>query len=92
GSDLIVFPELVTHGYTSQDWFYDAEIIARAGEPLNRILPATEGIAAIIGTIRSNPEPNGRRLFNTAAVISDRRLLGYVDKTLLPEYDVFDDP
>ncbi|MCV5824294.1 hypothetical protein OFN33_27920, partial [Escherichia coli] len=70
----------------------DAEIIARAGEPLNRILPATEGIAAIIGTIRSNPEPNGRRLFNTAAVISDRRLLGYVDKTLLPEYDVFDDP
>lgn len=92
GSDLIVFPELVTHGYTSQDWFYDAEIIARAGEPLNRILPATKGIAAIIGTIRSNPEPNGRRLFNTAAVISDRRLLGYVDKTLLPEYDVFDDP
>jgi len=21
GSDLIVFPEVVTHGYTSQDWF-----------------------------------------------------------------------
>lgn len=92
GSDLVVFPELATHGYTSQDWFHDPEIIRTAEEPLNRILPHTRGIAAVIGTIRRNPDPNGKRLFNTAAVVSDGRLLGYVDKTLLPEYDVFDDP
>ncbi|MER3632267.1 MAG: NAD+ synthase, partial [Blastocatellia bacterium] len=92
GSDLVVFPELVTHGYTSQDWFHDPDIIANAAEPINRILPETKGIAAIIGTIRRNPEPEGRRLFNSAAVLADRKLLGYVDKTLLPEYDVFDDP
>jgi NAD+ synthase (glutamine-hydrolysing) len=92
GSDLIVFPELVTHGYTSQDWFHDPDIIARAEEPINRILPETKGIAAVIGTIRRNPEPEGKRLFNSAAVVADGQLLGYVDKTLLPEYDVFDDP
>src|ERR687890_46505 len=34
----------------------------------------------------------GRKLFNSAAVISDGELLGFADKTLLPEYDVFDDP
>jgi NAD+ synthase (glutamine-hydrolysing) len=92
GSDLAVFPELATHGYTSQDWFQDRDIIARASDPLHDIIPATEGITAVVGTIRLNEAPSGRRLLNCAAVVSDGRLLGFADKTLLPEYDVFDDP
>ena len=92
GSDLIVFPELTTHGYTSQDWFQDADIISHALEPLEKIIPATKGIIAIVGTIRPNKDKDGRRLFNCAAVIHNGRLVGFADKTLLPEYDVFDDP
>jgi NAD+ synthase (glutamine-hydrolysing) len=92
GSDLVVFPELVTHGYTSQDWFQDPDIVEHCGEPLEKIVPATEGITAVVGTIRPNPDKNGRRVFNCAVVISDGKLIGTVDKTLLPEYDVFDDP
>ena len=92
GSDLVVFPELVTHGYTSQDWFQDRDIVEHSQEPLQKILRATAGISAVVGTIRPNPDNDGRRLYNSAAIISDGELLGYVDKTLLPEYDVFDDP
>lgn len=92
GSDLIVFPEVCTHGYTSQDWFQDGDIIEAALEPLQQIIPHTTGITAVIGTIRPNEDKDGRRLFNTAAVISDGKLTGFADKTLLPEYDVFDDP
>jgi NAD+ synthase (glutamine-hydrolysing) len=92
GSDIIVFPEVCTHGYTSQDWFQDRDIINASLEPLDRIIPATEGVTAILGTIRPNTEREGRRLFNSAAVISNGRLVRFVDKTLLPEYDVFDDP
>lgn len=92
GSDLIVFPEVVTHGYTSQDWFQDSDIIEHSLEPLDKIIPATTGITAIVGTIRPNTDNDGRRLFNSAAVINDGKLLGFTDKTLLPEYDVFDDP
>jgi NAD+ synthase (glutamine-hydrolysing) len=92
GSDLIVFPEVCTHGYTSLDWFQDNDIIESALEPLQRIIPATKGVTAVIGTIRPNFGGEGRKLFNTAAVISDGKLLGFADKTLLPEYDVFDDP
>jgi len=92
GSDLIVFPEVCTHGYTSLDWFQDNDIIESALEPLQRIIPATKGVTAVIGTIRPNFGGDGRKLFNTAAVISDGKLLGFADKTLLPEYDVFDDP
>lgn len=91
-SDLVVFPEVCIHGYTSQDWFQDRDIINSALEPLESIMPATEGITAVIGTIRPNEDSDGKRLFNSAAVISNGSLIGFVNKTLLPEYDVFDDP
>jgi NAD+ synthase (glutamine-hydrolysing) len=92
GSNLVVFPEVATHGYTSQDWFQDADIIEHALGPLESIIPATRGITAVVGTIRPNQDKDGRRLYNCAAVIHDGELLGFEDKTLLPEYDVFDDP
>ena len=92
GADLIVFPEVSTHGYTSFDWFLDKDIIENAGNPLEKIIPATENITAIVGTVRQTKVADGRRLFNSAAVISGGVLLGFADKTLLPEYDVFDDP
>ncbi|MGI8811809.1 MAG: NAD+ synthase [Pyrinomonadaceae bacterium] len=92
GSDMVVFPEVVTHGYTSPDWFQDQDIIQHAGDALEKIIPATAGITAIVGTIRANDANDGRRLFNCAAVIHNGTLLGYADKSLLPEYDVFDDP
>lgn len=92
GSNLVVLPELSTHGYTSQDWFQDPDIIRNCEDPVKRIIPETTGLTVIIGTIRQNADENGRRLYNAAAVIQDGALLGYADKSLLPEYDVFDDP
>jgi NAD+ synthase (glutamine-hydrolysing) len=91
-SDLVVFPEVTIQGYTSFDWFLDPDVARSALDPLNEIIEATSGITAIVGTVRPSDEPTGRRLFNSAAVIRDRKLLGFADKTLLPEYDVFDDP
>ncbi len=49
GSDLVVFPEVVTHGYTSQDWFQDRDIIEHVSDPLRDIIPATVGITAVLG-------------------------------------------
>ena len=92
GSDLVVFPEVATHGYTSQDWFQDADIIEHSLDPLREIVEATVGITAIVGTVRPNESADGRRLFNCAAVMHNGDLLGFADKSLLPEYDVFDDP
>ena len=92
GSDLLVLPEVATHGYTSQDWFLDRDIIETADEHLQKIIEASKDLTVIVGTIRKNIETDGRRLFNSAAVIHDGELVGFADKTLLPEYDVFDDP
>ena len=91
-SDLIVFPEITIQGYTSFDWFLDPDVVRTALDPLDEIVRATEGLTAIVGTIRPNDQPTGRKVYNSAAIMRDGRLLGFADKTLLPEYDVFDDP
>jgi NAD+ synthase (glutamine-hydrolysing) len=91
-SDLVVFPETCIQGYTSFDWFLDKDVQRCALEPLNKIIAATKGITAVVGTVRPSGLLTGRRLYNSAAIIRDQKLLGFADKTLLPEYDVFDDP
>jgi NAD+ synthase (glutamine-hydrolysing) len=91
-SDLIVFPEVSVQGYTSLDWFLDRDIVESSLKPLEKIIPATKGLTAVVGTVRPTGSVQGRKLFNSAAVIRDSKLLGFADKTLLPEYDVFDDP
>jgi NAD+ synthase (glutamine-hydrolysing) len=91
-SDVVVLPETCIQGYTSFDWFLDPDVVRCVLQPLEKITAATEGITAIVGTVRPNDQPTGRKLFNSAAIIRDRKLIGFADKTLLPEYDVFDDP
>ena len=92
GSDLVVVPETAIQGYTSLDWFLDRDVALHALDPLEQIIRATEGLTAVVGTVRPTGNMGGRRLFNSAAIIRDRKLIGFADKTLLPEYDVFDDP
>ncbi|HUE81126.1 MAG TPA: NAD+ synthase [Pyrinomonadaceae bacterium] len=106
-ANLVVLPEASIQGYMSLDWFLDRDVVRRSLEPLEQIIAATEGLTAIVGTVRPTDlslgpsflhserpveAPPGRKLFNSAAIIHDRRLVGFADKTLLPEYDVFDDP
>jgi NAD+ synthase (glutamine-hydrolysing) len=92
GSNLVVLPETCIQGYTSLDWFLDRDVERCALSPLDEIIAATEGITAIVGTVRPSGLTTGRRLYNSAAVIRNKELVGFADKTLLPEYDVFDDP
>ena len=91
-SDLVVLPEVALQGYMSFDWFLDRDVIAHVTEPLEQIIEASAGLTIVVGTVRPNDSGQGRKLFNSAAVIRDGKLLGFADKTLLPEYDVFDDP
>ena len=71
-SDLVVFPETCIQGYTSFDWFLDRDLQRCALGPLEKIIPATKGITAIVGTVRPSGLTTGRRLFNSAAVIRNQ--------------------
>src|ERR1044072_1660919 len=68
-SDLVVFPEVTVQGYTSFDWFLDPDVVRSSLDPLNKIIEATEGLTAIVGTVRPHDQTTGRPLCDAAAVI-----------------------
>ena len=89
--DLVVFPEMAISGYPPEDLLLLENFIDELEKALKIIIENTKGIACVIGTVRRNLREGEKKLYNTAAVIEDGKLLGYQDKTLLPTYDLFDE-
>ena len=85
--DLIVFPEMCLTGYPPQDLLMDTAFITKTATFLKDIMAKVQTTPVVLGTIRQ--EDN--KLFNTAAILQDGKVLGYRDKTHLPTYDVFDE-
>ncbi|MBN2479052.1 MAG: NAD+ synthase [Parachlamydiales bacterium] len=89
-ADVVVFPECAISGYPPEDLLLFDSFIDEMENQLQRIIKSSKNIFVVVGTIRKSVNNNQKNsLFNTAAVISDEKLLGYKDKTLLPTYDVF---
>ncbi|MGQ9603094.1 MAG: NAD+ synthase [bacterium] len=84
--DLIAFPELVICGYPAEDLLLKPGFVKRCHEAIKEIARQVEGTVAIVGF----PRQEGL-LFNSAAVIANGDLVGYVDKVELPNYGVFDE-
>src|SRR5688572_25832181 len=73
-ADVVVLPETCIQGYTSFDWFLDRDVVNCVLGPLEAITAATKGITAVVGTVRPTNNPTGRKLYNSAAIIRDRKL------------------
>lgn len=89
GAQLVIFPEMTLCGYPPEDLLLMPSFIQAMEDELKTIIAATQGIAVIVGTVRENLSGGEKRLYNSAAIIEDKRLIGYQDKILLPDYDVF---
>jgi len=89
-ADMIVFPELAVIGYPPRDLLLREDICRRVMQALNeKILPASQGIGILLGAFLR--ETAGNRLYNSALLYNGGSIIGRQDKTLLPEYDVFDE-
>lgn len=91
GSNLIVFSELATCGYPARDFLEFSDFISLADKSIAEIAKHCVGIAAIIGSPRTNPVKAGKDLYNSAFFIENGEIKAIVDKTLLPNYDIFDE-
>lgn len=91
GADLVVFAELAISGYPPRDFLEFDDFINKCLESVNRIAAECNGIAAIIGSPSRNPEVIGKDLFNSAFFLSEGRITSIHHKSLLPNYDVFDE-
>jgi len=91
GSELIVFSELCISGYPPLDLLDRHDFIERCNDTVNEIAEKCTGIAAVIGSPTTNPNPEGKKLFNSALVLSEGKIIFTARKALLPTYDIFDE-
>ena len=90
-ADLIVFAELSVCGYPPRDFLEFDDFIRRSDEAVASIAEKCHGIAAIVGAPSVNPAAKGKPLYNTAFFLADGKIFAKAHKTLLPNYDVFDE-
>ena len=91
GADLVVFAELSVCGYPPRDFLEFDDFIEKCYKGVLRIAWECKGIAAIVGSPSVNPADKGKPLYNTAYFLADGRIQSLSHKTLLPNYDVFDE-
>lgn len=91
GCELIVFPELSICGYPPMDLLYQKGFVQACEQSLNNLIKNVHGIAVICGCPTINTEGIGRPFRNSAILFYEGSVLGMVYKTLMPNYDVFDE-
>ena len=90
-ADLVVFAELAISGYPPRDFLEFDDFIDQCLTSIDRIAKHCIGIAAIIGSPTKNPEVKGKDLFNSAFFLAEGKVISKHHKSLLPNYDIFDE-
>jgi NAD+ synthase (glutamine-hydrolysing) len=91
GSDLIIFSELCIPGYPPLDLLDRQDFIEKCDLTVQEIAKECTGIAAIVGSPTINKKPEGKKLFNSALLLSEGKVIFSANKALLPTYDIFDE-
>lgn len=91
GIDLVVFSELCVCGYPPRDFLEFNDFIEQCNQAVKEIATHCVGIAAIVGAPDINPVVEGKDLFNAAFFLADGVIKEVRHKTLLPNYDIFDE-
>ncbi|MFA8299218.1 MAG: NAD+ synthase [Hyphomicrobiales bacterium] len=90
-ADLIVFAELAVSGYPPRDFLEFNHFIEKCNDAVEDIALKCEGIAAIVGAPVINWEGKGKPLYNSAVFCENGTIKTIRNKTLLPNYDIFDE-
>jgi len=86
GVDLLTLPELAITGYPPEDLLFKPQFIKQNREKLNKIIEHSSDIAVVLGFVDSDGD-----IYNAAAVLYNKRLVGVYHKFYLPNYGVFDE-
>ncbi len=86
GAQLVVFPEMAVSGYPPEDLLLKPFFVQSCLKYVQEIAAECSGIIAVIGFPESHND-----LYNSAAVIADKEIVGVSRKHHLPNYGVFDE-
>jgi len=85
GVKLLVLPELCITGYTCGDLFLQDTLIKNSEKALLNIAAASEEMLTVVGV----PLIFGGKLYDCAAVVFNKKILGIIPKTYIPNYTEF---
>ncbi len=91
GADLVVFSELCICGYPPRDFLEFNDFINKCYAAVDEIREHADTIGVLIGGPARNPRVEGKDLFNAAFFLYEKKIVAEVHKTLLPNYDIFDE-
>jgi NAD+ synthase (glutamine-hydrolysing) len=86
GVELICFPELALTGYPPEDLLLKPQFIEDNLKALKKVISKTENLTAVIGFVDKNGE-----IYNSAAIVHNKKLVDVYNKINLPNYGVFDE-
>ncbi|MEW5921186.1 MAG: NAD+ synthase [Bacillota bacterium] len=91
GADLVIFPEMALTGYPPRDLLLYGAFLDEVERIVHsEILPLTTGTAVLLGAPWREENGEGH-LFNAALLLTGGSIVSRHAKTLLPNYDVFDE-
>ncbi len=88
-ADLIIFPELAICGPFPQDLLEKESFITDCRLAIDQLAEACEGIAAVIGA--PNLDLQNGIMYNSAYFICNGEVTDGVHKTILSDYDIFEE-
>jgi NAD+ synthase (glutamine-hydrolysing) len=91
GADLVVFSELCICGYPPRDFLEFTDFINKCYESLDIIKQHADTIGVLVGSPSRNLQKDGKDLYNAVFLIHKKEIKAEIQKTLLPNYDIFDE-
>ncbi|MBU1009401.1 MAG: NAD+ synthase [Bacteroidetes bacterium] len=90
GAELVVFAELAVSGYPPRDFLEFDDFIQRCDSAARQLADACPDMGIIVGSPVKNTSGHGKPLYNAALFLYRHKITAF-HKTLLPNYDVFDE-
>ena len=87
GAQLLLTPELALSGYPPEDLLLRPDFYRACAREVERIAAAARGVTVVLG----HPVEDGGERYNAASVLRDGAVLTRYHKSLLPNYEVFDE-
>jgi NAD+ synthase (glutamine-hydrolysing) len=92
GAQLVVFPELAICGYPPRDLLFKSRFVPDVADTLHAIAAQIGTVPALIGYVEARAaDASGRPFYNSVAWCECGAIQANARKSLLPNYDVFDE-
>ena len=90
-ADVVVLPELVLTGYPPMDLLERDGFVRDQLRELDALLPASREVAIVLGAVIPWTQGRPNPLANAAVLLAGGERVAVRPKSLLPNYDVFDE-